>query len=159
LVNKGRRKRHTKSIDHGTIIPSRLEFQPSPDALWNILQTPTATITAKENDTPKQKPSRDYTIPHNLIIQFDEDTLDQSSELAYCLSQSGKTTNIRFARLNGSHLTPCTWTLDDIKELFLQRQEDEEEDDMVLNDMVVNRDKQMQDLIDAVSSYVDFSVR
>ena len=64
-----------------------LEFYPSPDQLWQAL---------KEDGR--------YTIPNTLVIQFDQDAIDQSPRLTDCLLES---TDIKYCRLKGNHLTPC----------------------------------------------------
>lgn len=66
--------------------PDALEFYPAPDDLWDAV-------------TPN-KGGR-YGIPHTLVVQFDDDTVDQSSKLATTLPG-----DVRFCRLRGTHLTP-----------------------------------------------------
>jgi hypothetical protein len=65
-----------------------LEFYPSPQDLWDAL-------------IDKQR----YSIPQTLLVQFDDDTMDQSSKLATALLPL---TNLKFARLRGTHLTPVS---------------------------------------------------
>lgn len=67
-----------------------LEFFPTPDQLWK----------AVENDGR-------YSIPQTLLVQFDDDVIDQSSKLAQILHET-KSTEVRFARLRGAHLTPVS---------------------------------------------------
>jgi hypothetical protein len=63
-----------------------LEFYPSPELLWKAV-------------TFDQR----YKIPETLLVQFDDDEIDQSAKLAAAVGQGS---NVRFARLRGSHLTP-----------------------------------------------------
>jgi hypothetical protein len=63
-----------------------LEFNPSPNQLWKAL-----------------KEDQRYNIPQTLIVQFDEDNVDQSPRLTDCLLES---TDIKYCRLRGTHLTP-----------------------------------------------------
>jgi hypothetical protein len=63
-----------------------LEFYPSPNQLWKAL-----------------KEDQRYNIPQTLIVQFDEDKVDQSPRLTDCLLES---TDIKYCRLRGTHLTP-----------------------------------------------------
>jgi hypothetical protein len=65
-----------------------LEFYPSPELLWKAV-------------TFDQR----YNIPETLLVQFDDDEIDQSAKLAAAVRQGS---NVRFARLRGSHLTPVT---------------------------------------------------
>lgn len=67
-----------------------LEFSPSPDMLWKALE----------------KDGR-YRVPKTLIVQFDDDTIDQSSKLAQIL-HSTNSSDVHFARLRGVHLTPVS---------------------------------------------------
>ena len=41
-----------------------------------------------------------------LVVQFDNDPIDQSSKLAQILSNNG--TDVKFARLRGTHLSPVS---------------------------------------------------
>ena len=63
-----------------------LEFHPSPEQLWKAL-----TFDSR------------YSIPQTLIVQFDDDDIDQSAKLANAVKESSQ---IYFARLRGTHLTP-----------------------------------------------------
>lgn len=65
---------------------NELEFYPSPDQLWKAL-----------------KEDQRYRIQQTLIVQFDEDNVDQSPRLTDCLVES---TDIKYCRLRGTHLTP-----------------------------------------------------
>ena len=65
-----------------------LEFYPSPAQLWKAL-----------------KDDGRYTIPQTLIVQFENDAIDQSPRLTDCLLES---TDIKYARLKGTHLTPIS---------------------------------------------------
>lgn len=65
-----------------------LEFHPSPDQLWKALSF-----------------DRRYHIPQTLVVQFDDDRVDQSSKLAVAISGSS---DVKFARLRGTHLTPVS---------------------------------------------------
>jgi Protein of unknown function (DUF1350) len=67
-----------------------LEFFPSPDQLWKAVG----------------QDSR-YNVNETLLVQFDNDPVDQSSKLAQMLLDTNST-NIKFARLRGTHLTPVT---------------------------------------------------
>ena len=65
-----------------------LEFYPSPTQLWEALASPDR-----------------YTIPQTLVVQFDQDVIDQSAKLAVAIQNC---TDIKFARLRGTHLTPVS---------------------------------------------------
>ena len=79
-----------------------MEFHPTPNQLWNALQT-------------------NYNVDNTLIVQFDQDEVDQCSRLASTLTTipphptnineqppqpKTKTTDVKFARLKGIHLSP-----------------------------------------------------
>jgi hypothetical protein len=66
----------------------QLEFVPTPAQLWKAVA---------EDER--------YKVPHTLIVQFDDDKVDQSSKLATALVESS---NVKFARLRGMHLTPVS---------------------------------------------------
>lgn len=66
-----------------------LEFFPTPENLWKAL-----------NDSR-------YDIPETLVVQFDDDEIDQSSKLAQTLYDTNST-NVKFCRLRGTHLSPVT---------------------------------------------------
>jgi hypothetical protein len=70
-----------------------LEFFPTPEQLW----------TALEQDGR-------YSIPQTLVVQFDNDEIDQSSKLALALAA---TSNVKFSRIRGTHLTPVSVQDDD----------------------------------------------
>lgn len=63
-----------------------LEFFPSPEQLWKAL-----TFDHR------------YKIPETLVVQFDDDEIDQSAKIATLVKADS---NVRFARLRGTHLTP-----------------------------------------------------
>lgn len=65
-----------------------LEFIPAPDQLWKALLD-----------------DKRYKIPKTLLVQFDEDDVDQSPRLAECLVKTNSS-DIKYARLHGNHLTP-----------------------------------------------------
>jgi hypothetical protein len=65
-----------------------LEFFPTPEQLWTALG----------------EDSR-YSIPQTLVVQFDNDEIDQSSKLALALTE---TSDVKFARIRGTHLTPVS---------------------------------------------------
>jgi Protein of unknown function (DUF1350) len=67
-----------------------LEFFPSPDQLWKAI---------KEDGR--------YNIPETLLVQFDDDSVDQSAKLAQALHDT-KSSSVHFARLRGEHLTPVS---------------------------------------------------
>jgi Protein of unknown function (DUF1350) len=67
---------------------SSLEFIPSPEQLWGAI-----------NEGGR------YKIPQTLVVQFDDDEVDQSSRLAAAVMNC---TDIKFARLRGTHLTPVS---------------------------------------------------
>ncbi len=71
-----------------------LEFFPTPDQLW----------TAIRDDNR-------YAVNETLLVQFDNDPIDQSSKLAQILHDTNSS-NVKFARLRGTHLTPVTAVLD-----------------------------------------------
>lgn len=71
-----------------------LEFVPSPDRLWRAL---------REDGR--------YAVNTTLVVQFDDDPIDQSSQLAAAL-HSTNSSDVRFARLRGNHLTPVSVTDD-----------------------------------------------
>jgi hypothetical protein len=70
-----------------------LEFFPTPDQLWKAIE-------------------RDgrYCVNETLVVQFDTDLIDQSYKLAQVLGKTKHSTNIKFARLRGNHLTPVMTT-------------------------------------------------
>ena len=63
-----------------------LEFYPSPEQLWKALSV-----------------GKRYKIPETLVVQFDDDEIDQSAKLVNMVKDKS---NVRFARLRGTHLTP-----------------------------------------------------
>ncbi|VEU34930.1 unnamed protein product [Pseudo-nitzschia multistriata] len=67
-----------------------LEFLPTPDQLWKALA---------EDDR--------YRVNTTLVVQFDDDPIDQGSKLATLL-HSTNSSDVRFARLRGNHLTPVS---------------------------------------------------
>lgn len=79
-----------------------LEFYPTPDELWEDLSPNGIYRKACQN---------------NLIVQFDQDPIDQGSRLTRTLlasSNKDETTDhppsdIKFARLQGGHLTPVSF--------------------------------------------------
>ncbi|CAB9504614.1 Protein of unknown function (DUF1350) [Seminavis robusta] len=96
-----------------------LEFSPTPRQLWRRLG---------QDDNECH-----YHVPQTLLVQFDQDDMDQSAKLATLLMKSPKnkssrpktsstttnattmvdeteteTTDLKFARLRGTHLTPVT---------------------------------------------------
>jgi hypothetical protein len=71
-----------------------LEFVPSPDRLWKAM---------KEDGR--------YNVNTTLVVQFDDDPIDQSSQLAQALHGTNSS-DVRFARLRGNHLTPVSVTDD-----------------------------------------------
>jgi Protein of unknown function (DUF1350)/Isy1-like splicing family len=80
-----------------TLTPSAesLEFYPKPEELWQAIER-----------------NGRYTIPHTLLVQFDNDEVDQSSRLAVAILKAYDSLDndvshsIKFARLRGTHLTP-----------------------------------------------------
>ena len=71
-----------------------LEFVPSPDRLWKAIREDAR-----------------YNVNTTLVVQFDDDPIDQSSQLAQAL-HSTNSSDVRFARLRGNHLTPVSVTDD-----------------------------------------------
>lgn len=71
-----------------------LEFVPSPDRLWKAIREDAR-----------------YDVNTTLVVQFDDDSIDQSSQLAQAL-HSTNSSEVRFARLRGNHLTPVSVTDD-----------------------------------------------
>lgn len=72
-----------------------LEFEPTPDELWSSISS---GLYAKR-------------IKNTLIVQFDRDRICQGSRLARALSEDAAESsgsNIKFARLEGAHLTPSS---------------------------------------------------
>jgi hypothetical protein len=69
-----------------TPAPSSLEFYPTPGELWKAI-------------TEGQR----YLIPHTLVVQFDDDPIDQSSQLATSIGG-----DVKFCRLRGTHLLPAS---------------------------------------------------
>lgn len=67
-----------------------LEFFPTPDQLWKAI---------KEDGR--------YQVPQTLLVQFDDDTIDQSAKLAQALHET-TSSRVHFARLRGEHLTPIS---------------------------------------------------
>jgi Protein of unknown function (DUF1350) len=86
--------------------PSKdLEFFPTPDQLWKAI---------REDGR--------YSVKDTLLVQFDNDPIDQSSQLAQLLYNTNSST-VKFARLRGTHLTPIMTTL------LLEEEEEEEEEE------------------------------
>jgi len=83
-------------------IPS--DFTPSPDETWALLSSP----------PPSAPPSSPfYSVPSNLVVSFDKDTIDQSPRLLSLLQQRGREGGrgggrVESVRLAGTHLTPNT---------------------------------------------------
>jgi hypothetical protein len=75
-----------------------LEFFPSPDQLWR----------AVEEDGR-------YAVNETLLVQFDNDPVDQSSKLAQLLHATNSS-NVKFARLHGTHLTPVSVIESDLQD-------------------------------------------
>lgn len=71
---------------------SSLEFFPAPGELWNAI-------------TDGQR----YMIPQTLVVQFDDDPIDQSSQLATSIGG-----DVKFCRLRGNHLVPASSGSDDM---------------------------------------------
>lgn len=71
-----------------------LEFVPSPDRLWKAIREDAR-----------------YDVNTTLVVQFDDDPIDQSSQLAQALHATNSS-DVRFARLRGNHLTPVSVTDD-----------------------------------------------
>jgi hypothetical protein len=67
-----------------------LEFFPTPDMLWKAV-----------------KEDQRYCVPETLVVQFDDDPIDQSSKLAQILQETNSS-DVKFARLRGTHLTPIS---------------------------------------------------
>ena len=78
-----------------------LEFHPSPDQLWKAI-----------------KDDKRYTIPQTLLVQFDNDPVDQSSKLGRAILNS---TDLKFARLRGNHLSPISVQDNDDNNLYGKR--------------------------------------
>jgi len=78
----------TKLRNALTPTSEQLEFYPTPDQLWKALIE-----------------DGRYNVPQTLVVQLDDDDVDQSSKLAAALSGSS---DVRFARLRGTHLTPVS---------------------------------------------------
>ena len=82
-----------------------LEFHPSPTLLWKALGQ-----------------DQRYNIPHTLVVQLDNDEMDQSVPLANAIRQ---TSNVKFARLRGTHWTMVSpgddWQKDWRQQLNLSR--------------------------------------
>lgn len=75
------------SIQNALTPPSEsLEFHPTPEQLWTAVQT-----------------NGRYSIPHTLLVQFDDDEIDQSARFATAILNCS---DVKFARLRGTHLTP-----------------------------------------------------
>lgn len=70
-----------KNID----VDKDFEFNPSPDETWDIIRT-------------------GYNVQKNVLIKFDQDSIDQSLDLAMRLKQRG--CDIKVISLAGNHLTP-----------------------------------------------------
>jgi hypothetical protein len=68
----------------------QLEFYPSPDQLWKAVSI-----------------DKRYQIPQTLVVQFDNDQVDQSVKITNAIKESS---NVKFARLRGTHLTPVSAT-------------------------------------------------
>jgi len=75
-----------------------LEFYPTPEELWEDLSPTTNDVYRKA-------------CQNNLIVQFDQDPIDQGSRLTRTLlaeASDQPRPDIKFARLQGGHLTPVT---------------------------------------------------
>jgi hypothetical protein len=73
-----------------------LEFFPTPDMLWKAVKEDTR-----------------YRVPETLLVQFDDDQVDQSSKLAQIL-QGTNSSDVKFARLRGTHLSPISVSENDV---------------------------------------------
>eukprot|EP00532_Pseudo-nitzschia_australis_P013180 CAMPEP_0168214774 /NCGR_PEP_ID=MMETSP0140_2-20121125/5535_1 /TAXON_ID=44445 /ORGANISM="Pseudo-nitzschia australis, Strain 10249 10 AB" /LENGTH=669 /DNA_ID=CAMNT_0008141769 /DNA_START=114 /DNA_END=2123 /DNA_ORIENTATION=+ len=80
-----------------------LEFFPTPDQLWKALSNskPKNSISASTGGGGR------YRVNTTLVVQFDDDPIDQGSKLASLL-HSTNSSDVRFARLRGNHLTPVS---------------------------------------------------
>lgn len=81
--------------------PEDLEFVPTPDELWSALGATEGGRGGRDG-----RGSR-YSVNRTLVVQFDDDPIDQSSKLAQLLHDTNSS-DVRFARLRGTHLTPVT---------------------------------------------------
>lgn len=68
-------------------IPTDIEFDPSPEETWALLM-------------------KGYNVQRNVVIQFKNDDIDQSNELAVSLRKRG--CDVVMKTLAGNHLTPLT---------------------------------------------------
>ena len=114
-----RERRRAPSSSSSSLL---FEFNPPPDVFWNMIDG-----SYDGGDRETRRWGR-YTVSNNLIVQFDQDHLDQSSELAHKLTSLSTTVtsnvkkrNLKFAVLKGTYLTPF-FVYDDIDD----KEEDEE---------------------------------
>jgi len=162
------------------------EFDPSPEKLWDIIGrsnfSPCKSVNGMNHDNEKDSVSNEkeeetlfsYTVPQNLLVQFDDDELDQCSELARRLvkastvESSSNSVNdlkldLKFARLKGNHLTPCTSPGDG--NIFLSDKDSNEMKEVKQNNKnyqgrkKMRRHQEIKDLIGSISTYVDFLVQ
>lgn len=138
-----------------------LEFNPTPDELWEDLST-------AEHGYMRA-------CPNNLIVQFDQDPIDQGSRLTRTLlaasngdkspdiEATDQPLDIKFARLQGGHLTPVTFQ-DGIAKLlpkkamslfsssydFILQQFDDERTGKTTK----KQQQEAKDVADTVSSYI-----
>ena len=138
-----------------------LEFNPTPDELWE--------------DLSAAKDGYMRACPNNLIVQFDQDPIDQGSRLTRTLlaasngdkspdiEATDQPLDIKFARLQGGHLTPVTFQ-DGIAKLlpkkamslfsssydFILQQFDDERTGKTTK----KQQQEAKDVADTVSSYI-----
>lgn len=149
--NEGRRRGYEERDEYDEMYSrsrrreknSMFEFNPTPAMVWDIV----GNRTNHEYDETRVR--RCYTVAKNLLVQFDKDELDQSSELAQKLV-SDDNHGLKFAILKGNHLTPCIG-LNDI----LQDAEESKYGNMEDGGRASKRKKELSDLISSVATYID----
>jgi Protein of unknown function (DUF1350) len=84
---------------------SALEFYPTPAQLWKALSPASGEAdTSKVNGKATSGGGGGrYRVPQTLLIQFDQDRVDQSAKLAATIRECS---DVKFARLRGTHLSP-----------------------------------------------------
>lgn len=87
-----------------------LEFFPTPDQLWKALSNSKPKNNAGSGASASASTGGGggrYRVNTTLVVQFDDDPIDQGSKLAGLL-HSTNSSDVRFARLRGNHLTPVS---------------------------------------------------
>eukprot|EP00210_Caulerpa_lentillifera_P005641 g5394.t1 len=81
-------------------------FDPVPDASAELIKT-------------------EYNVPKTLLLQFTNDSIDESSFLYNLISSTSPSQTIVYRKINGTHLTPCVGDLRWIEEVIDFKLDDE----------------------------------